>query len=503
MSQIDSMPSLFRSFLRLSADAFLLGGALVLAGCRTIEPRADLRTFEYPFVDDYSVVNRATFSWQDEFLSASSDIYSQDLAGPLAALSGAVYGYHLEMDVHSLEGLGFDRARMVRCYGKDLNYQDPVYGLNLVGFTLATKRVLFEGVPRDVIFIVLRGTFGRDEWVSNMNVCNTWGAAENPDPAAIPALHEGFRLAADQVENALVAFVRTNNLDLASAKVVITGHSRGAAVANILGARLDDAAQAKGRSPFAALSRQNVFVYTFASPNTVLRTDVDVRSPRYGNIFNVINPEDIVPRVPIARWQARRFGRDLHLLDYDSLSLWGLCWNDAYGDMKDAVKEMCGYEWWHLPFGTNSVCAVPTLLGNVAPTLVDLYAIPPGQRQVGHLTSVQSIVEHAIYRAVSPTGQDDWNTSLGRDVANLSEVFRLFEHPLEKSIRNQVFYYPDGHDFSRQPGMFNFVWRIICTHAPATYIGWMKSAEKNGPASVFTNWSDRDSRSLTSTTKEK
>ena len=100
-------------------------------------------------------------------------------------------------------------------------------------------------------------------------------------------------------------------------------------MANILGARLDD-----GLPPFADVRRSNVFVYTFAPPNTVIRPgQVACASPRYGNIFNIVNPEDVVPLVPLAKWNACRFGVDLFLKDYDTLSLWGVWTDNGYNGM--------------------------------------------------------------------------------------------------------------------------------------------------------------------------
>ena len=65
------------------AAALLLG-----AGCATAPVRDwESKTFEFPYVHDYKVVNRTTFPWRDDFLSADSRAYSQELAGPLSALA--------------------------------------------------------------------------------------------------------------------------------------------------------------------------------------------------------------------------------------------------------------------------------------------------------------------------------------------------------------------------------------------------------------------------------
>ena len=70
---------------------------------------------------------------------------------------------------------------------------------------------------------------------------------------------------------------------------------------------------------------------------------------QYGNIFNILNPEDMVPLVPIARWHARRYGTDLFLKNYDELTTWEVWTDPSYNAMKDEFRTMTGYEWWHTP----------------------------------------------------------------------------------------------------------------------------------------------------------
>lgn len=475
---------------RSSAIVIALAGSLlsVLTGCVSpVLREGEIKTFELPYLLDYGVENRATFGWHDDYLEQSSFVYSQRLAGPLSALAACVYGYRSDMDRRTLAGLGFDDSSLYRRYGTDLDYSHPKYGKNQVGFTLATKRVTQNGTSHDVLLILLRGTFGRDEWVSNMNMCNTWGQAESPDPATMPVLHEGFTLAADAVQEAVEVYVASNRIDLTSAKVVMTGHSRGAAVANILGARIDDGRMLSGTRP------GNLFVYTFATPNTVFGSDVDCGVVQYGNIFNILNPEDIVPQMPIIRWNARRYGTDLFLKNYDELSLWEV-WTDLpYNTMKSEFKDMTGYDWWHTPLGTNSTQVLPALLGAVSPTVKDLYAIPPEQRAAGNLTSIHSILETLIYRCMDGHLEKEQEMSLGGDVKNLTAVYTKVSKREEEPLRDKVrFFAPDGRDFSRQPGMFDIIWRLCCMHATQTYIGWMKAAELYGPGAIYKNWPYED-----------
>ena len=475
----------------------LIGPLLLALGCTTA--RFDAATheaaFRLPFVQDYAVANTVVFPWCDACLTNSPAVYSQALAGPLSALAASAYGYRLKMDVDSLAELDFAPARLRRRYGRRLNYFDPVYGKNQVGFTFATRKAVLDGKVWDLLVVLVRGTFGRYEWVSNLNVCNAWGRVADPLRALAPRpfLHEGFDLAASCVLEELARYVADEGIDLKRTKVLVTGHSRGAAVANILGARLDDAAAGLAASAFSVLGRDNIFVYTFATPNTIIAAGIDAHARRYDNIFNVVNPEDMVPLVPLARWQSDRYGRDLVLKSYDHLPPTGSWSNGPYVRMKDAFREMTGYEYWHTPLGTNSTSILTSLVGYLAPNVDDLYSIPPEQRADGNLTSVHAICETVVWRMMDDPDAAESRISLGRDVHHLSQAYAAVsdrgEDGAEKA-RDNPHFMPDGHDFSQQPGMFDIGWRLVCMHAPATYIGWMKAGEEYGPEKIYVNWKE-------------
>lgn len=54
-----------------------------------------------------------------------------------------------------------------------------------------------------------------------------------------------------------------------------------------------------------------VRAYTFASPGTT--TAPDAGDVRYGSIFNIVNPADIMVSLPPSSWGYERYGRDMEL----------------------------------------------------------------------------------------------------------------------------------------------------------------------------------------------
>ena len=165
---------------------------------------------------------------------------------------------------------------------------------DLSEITIGHREVTYQGVTRDIIFIAVRGTDATiEEWSSNFDVgANTtdyWDVANphwrNKDH------HKGFDVAANRLDEFIKDYI--SNLDGNTSKVLyFTGHSRGAAIANILASMYVDA----GYSTVG---------YTFATPSTTL--DKNVSS--YKTIFNIVNSDDLVPCLPLEKWGYGKYGK--------------------------------------------------------------------------------------------------------------------------------------------------------------------------------------------------
>ncbi len=135
-------------------------------------------------------------------------------------------------------------------------------GLNRVAFVLARATPYINGQKTNVIAVVCRGTVGPKDTLSDILV-----------------EANGFRTAEEYVTPELKKYMEKPEIDKSlPTKFYITGHSRGGAVANILGTDLEE-----------YTDKGNVFVYTFACPNTT--TDKS-RTEKYLHIKNYIAPED-------------------------------------------------------------------------------------------------------------------------------------------------------------------------------------------------------------------
>ena len=137
-----------------------------------------------------------------------------------------------------------------------------------VAYTIARKRLALsggdgqEGSPRDVILVSIRGSYG-SEWLSNLDLATD----ETSD-------HGGYCRAAREICGEVAAWADESAGDGAEVSVLLVGHSRGGAIANLAAAEIDDCragtvtSSVAGADSLAGIDR--VYAYTFASPATTL-----------------------------------------------------------------------------------------------------------------------------------------------------------------------------------------------------------------------------------------
>ena len=160
-------------------------------------------------------------------------------------------------------------------------------------------------------------------------------------------------------------------------KFLITGHSRGASVANLLARDLLRVPVA-GESP---AQPRDVFAYTFAASPTT-RSDA-ATNEEYRGIFNIVNPTDVVPKVPLATWGYRCYGTEVLLPGLESPG-----YDDAYGAMQ--VRRAAN---------SGAFCTVPYQAGDVCPAQVcadELAERIPTLEDLGSFDSAVQVVRTAL-----------------------------------------------------------------------------------------------------------
>lgn len=237
------------------------------------------------------------FVWDEKlFGSVSPTVYNHDLARIACALAEVSYvnlktDPELEQAKNVYKKLGVSEDKMEFHY--DVDYDAAGLGKNQTAFSFASKQINSGKGKRTLVFVTVRGTpQDASEWISNVNIGDSVRTATK--------FHEGFFQAEQQVHSALIYYLLKNKYSPDETFFLITGHSRGAAVANLLGANL---------CKTGYFNTENLFVYTFAAPN--VSTEDDVFDPKYNFIWNIINPEDVVPTVPLRhkKWDYKKYGQ--------------------------------------------------------------------------------------------------------------------------------------------------------------------------------------------------
>src|ERR1700680_2413675 len=123
----------------------------------------------------------------------------------------------------------------------------------------------------DTSVIAIRGTETQHQWLDDFR------AIAQPVPHGPWGVHQGF----DDVWNSIAASLQKawGTACSANARVYVTGHSLGAAIALIMGVHHPEA-----------------FTWTFASP-AVFSPIHDL--PPSANVVRIVNPSDLGPKVPL------------------------------------------------------------------------------------------------------------------------------------------------------------------------------------------------------------
>lgn len=157
---------------------------------------------------------------------------------------------------------------------------------------LGYHNVVVNGKLKTVLAVTVRGTNGTiEEWSSNCDIGDISTDTEGDDWEN-PLNHKGFDIAANRIMRIVDEYIAESELDPGSVVYWVTGHSRGAAIANIIGANLER-------------DGKTAFTYTYAAPNCTLADDAH----SYTSIFNVINEDDFVPCLPMEYWGYTTYGR--------------------------------------------------------------------------------------------------------------------------------------------------------------------------------------------------
>lgn len=285
--------------------------------------------------DDGSV----TTTWDSHFFINESSQFNSELAKIALLLSDTAYQKNQIQKTQ--KQLGFD----CQTYGYDVKSQLLD---NKTAYTIGHQKMVIDQQEFYVINVVVRGTVDL-EWASNFRVTNTSNELANGSD------HYGFSQAANQILNSCKAYQKAHKeLQGSENRVLISGHSRGAGVANLLAKEMSDKQ--------ILASQDHIYAYTFATPNVT----INPKNVSYKHIFNLINAEDVVTQIPLEQWGFKRYGQDVMIPTPNDKN-----YNQMFTQMKKNYKELTSKEYNGNVKTYNKTMQLIELTNKAVPTMQD------------------------------------------------------------------------------------------------------------------------------------
>lgn len=269
----------------------LLGFVLGLCSCKeSNKKKGEAVSFKYGLEKEKDF--DGTIYYDDSYFDLESTEYNNSLSTASLGVSMACfYSDEGETPHKNIEDLYLKLGFTDFYINDDFDKPKNMYS---VGVAFARKKL----GKYTLIASSLRGKGYQKEWGSNVILGNDLEYAS------------GFYDSSTIYLNTLNNYIKENKIK-GAIKLWIVGYSRGAAIANIAGGRIDNGSYQLENVTY---QKDDLYFYTFETPMGVtFNQDVSPRSDVYNNIHNIINPDDAVSIIFMKDLGFTRFGIDHYL----------------------------------------------------------------------------------------------------------------------------------------------------------------------------------------------
>ena len=258
--------------------------------------------------------------YTDSYFKQSATIYNPHLASLTMVMANSTGAAG---DPKDMEDEEWFKVKQSERFSKFLNkisftdfdtnedYKKPTT-FSTIGVGAAKKEI---GDDTTVVAVGVRSSGYFREWANNMHL----GTGKISD-----YMHEGWYNAANKLITFLDSYV-TNHVKTSKVKVWLTGFSRGGATANVAAGLLDNKLDKKEKifTKDVTFTHDDLYAYTFEAPQGANVNSKTVKKPKdkiYNNIWNIVNPKDIVTKVAMSQYGFTRFGQDKYITNafYDN-----------------------------------------------------------------------------------------------------------------------------------------------------------------------------------------
>ena len=273
--------------------------------------------------------NYLTVEYSDEYFAKNSSEFNTDLAYASTCLAGATMN-------SNLYGTDYSRKAVnIRSFLQDVGCNDikvnegytsrPTEKSN-IGVAVGYKDINVNNTKYKLFVVGIRGGNYEGEWAGNVRV----GASGD---------HQGFAEARDSVLGFVLPYIVEHTASGDNVKIWISGYSRSAATANLVGGWLSTwlktgSKEIKGKTPTVTYAKNydaklmrntesasydlsgrrmdanDVYCYPVNAPIGGEKSVVDANNKYCVGVHNLINPDDWIPQVAPAWWGFARYGTD-------------------------------------------------------------------------------------------------------------------------------------------------------------------------------------------------
>ena len=299
------MKTLGLLFLTVGISASLLASAAAPLKTNALY---EVNKYSFSYVSDHRPIGRSIFTsdiyFSQSYFEHSAYEYDPHLATASLCLTISTYTdyspfteeWYLSQPKYikeALETIGFNSFTTNDDFIQTARFDS-------IGLAAAKK----EFSDYTVIVVAPRSGGYYSEWANNMHL---------GDGSQSDYMHEGWYNTAQKTINFISDYINDNQVT-GHIKLWMTGFSRGGAVVNVAAGLLDSRLD-KGQKVFneVKLNREDIYTYTFEAPQGANVNSKTIKAPKdaiYGNIWNIINPNDVVTKVAMSEYGFTRFGTD-------------------------------------------------------------------------------------------------------------------------------------------------------------------------------------------------
>lgn len=265
-----------------------------LIGNEEDDTQNNAKKIDFTYQSGYDYTSRCYYT--DEYFSDTSYKYNQSLCTMSLALAMTAFASSkTDYDNQSINARNL--MKRIGIAEENIAVNDwftKKPETDSIGVIAGNKKIRTGDKDYTLIAVAIRGSGYEKEWAGNFTL-------------GLSGQHRGFCDARDNVITFLRDYIKDKNIT-GDIKIWITGYSRAAAAANLVAGAIDDD-KILGKN--INYTKDDVYTYCFETPAGASADKV--QDKKYGNIFNIINPNDIVTYVAPAVMGFARYGQDKYI----------------------------------------------------------------------------------------------------------------------------------------------------------------------------------------------